>query len=238
MRAIEHTLAIRFGVLLVEIVDQDQVEIGTRGHLAPAELAHGQHRGRLPTHMAVGDGKIAGDRAVHGADHRVGQPREGLARLPRRHRAGQDAHADQEHVFQPKHADAFEQIFVVARLRERRVEPPAEFRFVRQSAEKARIDQRIHHLRIARQRVGEPWRNAEHERDQGKQIGFLPQQRQQPRRAVQISEEMVELHQRGVGVVGARQLLEQHRQQRLKMATRRIALERAMAARQPLPDDR
>ena len=83
LRAVERTLAVRFGVLVVEIVDQDQVEIGTRGHLAPAELAHGQHRGLLAAHMAVGGGEIVGDRAVHGADHRVGQPREGLARLAR-----------------------------------------------------------------------------------------------------------------------------------------------------------
>ena len=86
----------------------------------------------------------------------------------RRHRAGQDAHADQEHVFEPEHADAFEQVLVVARLRERGVEPPAEFRVVRQGAEEARIDQRVHHLRIARQRVGEPRRDAEHEARSGR----------------------------------------------------------------------
>ena len=53
MRAVERTLAVGFRMLLVEIVDQDQIEIGARGHLAAAELAHGQHRGLLAAHMAV-----------------------------------------------------------------------------------------------------------------------------------------------------------------------------------------
>ena len=199
LRAIERTFSVRFRMLAVEVVDQDQVEIGASGHLAAAELAHGQHRSRLAAHVAVRRREIIGDRAMHGSDHRVGEPRESLARLPRRHRAGQDAHADQKHIFQPEHADAFEQVLVVARLRQRRVEPPAEFRLVRQGAEKARIDQRIHHLRIARQRIGEPGRDAEHQRDQRNEIGVLPQQRQQPRGAMQIGEKLIEQHQRGVG---------------------------------------
>ena len=74
-------------------------------------------------------------------------------------------------------------------------------------------------------------------RDQRDQIGILPQQRQQPRRAVQIGEEMIEQHQRGVRIVGARQLLEQDRQQRLEMAARHLASQRAMAAGKPMPDD-
>jgi len=84
------------------------------------------------------------------------QPDRVLARSP------QDAHADQKHIFQPEHADAFEQILVVARLRERTIKPLAKLRVVRQGAEKARIDQRIHHLWITRQRVGEPGRDTEH----------------------------------------------------------------------------
>ena len=34
------------------------------------------------------------------------------AGLPRRHRAGQNPYADQEHVFEPEHANAFEQVLV------------------------------------------------------------------------------------------------------------------------------
>ena len=135
---------------------------------------------------------------MHGTDHRVGQPREGLARLPRRHRAGENAHADQEHVFQPEHADALEQILVVARLRQRGVEPARKLGVVRQRAEETRVDQRVHHLRIARQRVGEPRRDAEHQRDQRDQLGVLPQQRQQPRRARADWRENDRTQQRGV----------------------------------------
>ena len=67
-----------------------------------------------PRMMAIRRRKIVCDRAMHGADYRVGKPRKGLARLPRGNRAGQNSYADQEHIFQAEHADAFEQIFVVA----------------------------------------------------------------------------------------------------------------------------
>ena len=174
LRAVKRTLAVRLRIRVVEVVNKDQIEVGARRHLAPAKLAHGQHRARLAAQMAIGRGKIAGDRAVHSANHRVGEPREGLAGLPCRHRAGQYAHSGQKHVFQPEHADALEQVLVVTRLRQRRVEPPAELGVVRQHAEKARIDQRIHHLRVARQRVGEPRRDAKHEDDQRNQVWILP----------------------------------------------------------------
>ncbi len=132
--------------------------------------------------------------AVHGADDGIGDAGEGFARRARRHRAGQDAHADQEHVFEPEHADAFEQVFVVARLRKRGFEAAAKFLAIRQRAEELRIDQRVHDLRIARQNVGQPRRQCQHQRDQRDQHRDLPQQRQKPRRAAQIAEEMVEQH--------------------------------------------
>ena len=75
-------------------------------------------------------------------------------------------------------------------------------------------------------------------RDEGNEIGLLPQQRQQPRAAVQVGKEMIEQHQRGVGIVGARQLLQQDRQQRVEMAARHLAPKRTMTAGQPMPDDR
>ena len=65
----------------------------------------------------------------------------------------------------------------------------------------------------------------------------MPQQRQQPRAAVQVGEEMIEQHQRGVGVVGARQLLQQDRQQRFEMAARHFAPERTMTAGQPVANN-
>ena len=212
LRAVERALAVRFRGRRVEIVDQDQVEIGARRHLVAAELAHGEHRILLGSDAAVRRRKVAADRAMHRADHGVGQPREGFTRLPRSHRAGQDAHADQKHVFQPEHADTLEQILIVARLRQCRVQPLVELLLAGQRAEEARIDQRIDDLRIARQRVGEPRRDAEHQRDQRDQVGVLPQQRQQARGGMQICEEMIETDHRAVGIVGARQLLEQRRQ--------------------------
>ena len=119
-------------------------------------------------------------------------------------------------------AGAVEQVLVGARLRERRGEPSAELGVVRQRAEEARIDQRIHHLRMVRQDVGEPRRGAEHEREQRDQIGILPQQRQQPRRAVQLGEEMVERTSVASGLSVRASCSSSDRQQLGQMARARI----------------
>ena len=134
---------------------QDQVEIGaspsSRGRRACRARAP---RSAAPRMMAVGRGEI------------LARPRDARARITtsasrakaspacsRRHRAGEDARADQEHVLLAEHADAVEQVLVVARLRRARASSRrVKLRVVRQRAEEARIDQRVHHLRIARQR--------------------------------------------------------------------------------------
>ena len=104
---------------------------------------------------------------MEGANDDVRQPRKGLARLCRADRAGEDAHADQEHVFQTEHPHAFEQVLVVAGLRDRCREPSLQLLPIRQRAEEARIDQCVHDLRIARQSVGEAGRGADDHRQQG-----------------------------------------------------------------------
>ena len=137
-------------------------------------------------------GEIVLDGAMHRADDHVGEPREGLARLLGRDGAGEDARADQEHVLLAELARAVEQVLVGARLRQRAGQFGRELLGVRQRAEERRLDQRIHHLRIARQNIGEPRRGAEHEREQRDEIRIAPQQRQQPRAAMQAGEEAVE----------------------------------------------
>ena len=175
---------------------------------------------------------------MHGADHHVGEPREGFARLPRGQRAGQNADADQEHVLLPEHADAVEEILVVARLRQRRVEPLAQLRVVRQGAEEARIDQRIHHLRMARNDVGEPRRGAEHQSDQRDQLGVLPQQRQQParRRAAWRGSGRTAPAPRS-GCRSAPSCSSSSGSSACKLLPRHLALQRAVVAGEPVPHD-
>ena len=53
LRAVERARAVRFRLRGVEIVDDDQIEIGGRRHLAAAELAEREDRGLLAAHTAV-----------------------------------------------------------------------------------------------------------------------------------------------------------------------------------------
>ena len=101
-------------MLVVEIVDHDQVEIGGRRHLAAAELAEREDRDLLPGDAAVQLDELVLDRAMQRADQHVGEPRERLAGLLRRHGAGEDARADQEHLLLREDADAVEEILVTA----------------------------------------------------------------------------------------------------------------------------
>ena len=65
------------------------------------------------------DWNIAAIRPMHRAHDGIGEPRKGFAGLLRRHRAGQDARADQEHLLLAERADAVEEILVRFRLRQR-----------------------------------------------------------------------------------------------------------------------
>ena len=51
-------------MLCVEIVDEDEVEIGGRGHLAGTELAEREDRGLLARQLTVRAHEIVSDRAV------------------------------------------------------------------------------------------------------------------------------------------------------------------------------
>ena len=112
LRAVERPLAVGIRIVLVEIVDHDQVEIGARGHLPGAEPAEREDRGLLAADAAVCGGEILFHFAVHRADEHVGKACKNLAGLLGRHRAGQDARADQEHVLLAEQADGVEHVFV------------------------------------------------------------------------------------------------------------------------------
>ena len=106
-------------MVLVEIIDNDEIEVGGCGHLAPAELAERQHDALLSLHPAIDAAEILLDGAVHRADQHIGKPGKRFAGLLRRYRAGEDARADQEHVLLSELARAIEQVFVGVGLRKR-----------------------------------------------------------------------------------------------------------------------
>ena len=175
MRALQRALAVGVGILGIEIVEQDQVEIGRRGHLAAAEPAHRDDGGLLPLDAAVLRGEAVGHQAVHGVDDALGDVGKGGAGLTRRDRAGQDARADQEQALLAEQAQPVEKLLIGIGVLQCRREPRGQFAPIGHRAEEARIDQAVHQLRLPRQHVAEPGRRAEHQRHQRDQLAVLPQ---------------------------------------------------------------
>ena len=74
-------------MLVVEIIDHDEIEVGIRGHLAGAEPAEREDRGLGAADAAMRGGKVVLHPGVHGADQHVGKPRKHIAGLLGGHRA-------------------------------------------------------------------------------------------------------------------------------------------------------
>ncbi len=118
--AIERARPVGLRVLLVEVIDDDEIEIGGRGHLATAELAQRQHGDLLPRQACHARATNACPRHCdRTARIRHPRARANAPRLLRRYGAGQDTRTDQEHLLPPELPGAVEQVFVGKRLRER-----------------------------------------------------------------------------------------------------------------------
>ena len=181
-------------MLGVEIVDDDQVEIGGRGHLAAAELAERQHaRSPGPAMRPCSLAKFSSTARCSARISTSASRANASPACSRRHRAGQDARADQEHLLLARRCGC-------DRGSPRRCSParasgraPAA-----SSASSGSAPKKLGSISASitcgqlREDVGEPRRGAEHQRDQRDQVGILPQQREQPAAAVQAGEKPVE----------------------------------------------
>ncbi|MGC4095618.1 MAG: hypothetical protein QM706_00735 [Nitrospira sp.] len=147
----------------------------------------------------------------------VGEPRERLARLLGRYRARKNARADQEHLLLSEQAQPVEEIFVGTRLT---ASPTSRRQACRRRAtpKNARLEQRIHHLRVLREDVGEPRRGAEDQCDERHQIGILySSENSRCRRAVR--QETIEDDERASGCSEGK-MVEQDRHQFGKLRAR------------------
>ena len=234
LRAVQRSRAVGIRMLVIEIIEQDQIEIGRRRHLAAAEPAHREDRGLLPLDPAVLGRELIGHQAMHGMDDALGDVGEGDAGLLGGDRAGQDPRADQEQAFLAEQPQAIEKLLVGIRVRQRRRQPRRQFALVRHRAEEARIDQPVHDLRLPRQHVAEPRRRAENQRHQRDEIAVLAEQRDQPPAALQRLQEAVERRHRVVGLFGVRQAVDQRRNELDKGVPRRFQPEHAIVAGHPL----
>ena len=178
------------------------------------------------------------DGAVERADQRIRQPRERLAGLLGRHRAGQNARSHQEHVLLRKDADAIEEILIAAGLLQRAVETQCKLCLLGQRPEEARIDHRVHDIGKMRQAVGEPRRCSEHQRKQRDQIRIQPQQRQETAGRLQCAKKPIEGERGPVRIRRASEMRNQDRHQLGKLLASGTALERAMIVRKPAANQR
>ena len=85
LRAVERPLAVGIRIVVVEIVNHDQIEVGARGHFPGAEPTEREDRGLLAADAAVCGGEILFHFAVHRANEHIGKSRKNLAGLLRRH---------------------------------------------------------------------------------------------------------------------------------------------------------
>src|SRR5262249_24383002 len=154
------------GMLTGEVINENEVEIGARGHLAPTELTERKHGALLLRQPPVRGGERLLNFAVHGSDEHVGKARIVGAGLLGGDRPRENARTDKEHVLLAERTGAVEKIFLRARFTRGTRELGRKFFGVVKRAEERRVDQRVHHLRVARDDVGKPRRGAEREREQ------------------------------------------------------------------------
>ena len=92
------------------IEDEYEIEIGARGHLAAAELAHGDDGAATARDPAVALGDIARHRRMQTRKHDIGKIGKRPARFRRTHGLGQDAHANAERLFLGHHPDTIDRL--------------------------------------------------------------------------------------------------------------------------------
>ena len=99
-------------MLGVEIVEQDQIQIGSCRHLAAAQPAHRQDRGLLPLDPAVLGRELLAHQLMHGVNDAFGDIGKCSAGLLGRNRTGKNPRADQEQALLTKQPEPVEKFLV------------------------------------------------------------------------------------------------------------------------------
>ena len=219
-------------MLLVEIVDHDEIEIGARRHFPGAEPAERDDRA-----LAVADAAVRGDEiifhlSVNGAQQNVGKPRESLAGLFRGHRAGKDPRADQEHVLLAEQPDGVEHGLVAAGLFAASGASAASSRFSSGSAAK-KLGSTSGSMKCGFCAKISASRGAVPRMSATKRIssGILPQQRKKPAAGAQSGEKTVERRKSRIRIFRARELIDDDRNELGQIVARLLAAQRAISGR-------
>ena len=233
----ERLCAIRFLGVRIVIVEQDQVDVRPGGQLAAAELAHAEDRDPAPRDAAVPARELRLDGFKCCADREVGKIGKGLAGAAGVDRACKQPHADQEFLLRAEDAQPVEHLLVFGRAVDERRKPGRQVGAIRQFREQRRVEQPVENMRPARDDAGQPGRGAHDGGKQLQQAGIGLQQREKLDAGRQAGEELVEAHQRLVGLACLAESLQQGRRQFGQPFARLGRLGGAVAAEMPAAYD-
>ena len=142
----ERTRAVGLRLLGIEIVQQDEIEIGSRGHFARAELAHGNHAGTAARNPAVLSLKFRFNARERYRDNTFRKGAIRWTRLERIEHAGEDANADKKCFFLRKNSCLIEKRLECRRF-EQALRARLVGRYVGRGLQEARIDCCIQEVR-------------------------------------------------------------------------------------------
>ncbi len=169
--AVERPRAVGAREARIEIVKQNKIEVGARGHFAAAQLSEREHRRFGAAQAAVDLAKSLLDLAMQRADDDVGERRIGFPRLTRRQDAGENSNADENHLLAPESAGAVENFLLALGFGKEGIQALGQDLFARRSAEETGIEQAVEQGRRTRDDFSEPRRRAENHGEKTNEIG-------------------------------------------------------------------
>ncbi len=208
---VQGSCPVRFGILLVEIVKQDEVEIGSRGHFARAEFAQRQN------HAApAGDPSVFGDKKLFdlgetGADHDGGKGRIGPPPLFRLDQPGEKPQADHKPFFRRENPRCVEKDFEILRRADEEREVFGKILFLHRRRGEAAVDRRVEQMGRLGDCLGKARRAAEHVGEELAHVRIRLEQGKKLDRRRHFAERDVKRGERGIGIAGFGKGVEQGR---------------------------
>ena len=211
LQSMQRPGAFRFRPFFVEIIEQDEIEVGNRGHRARAEPAHRDDGAAAARHTAMIGGEDRLDMREAGAHQARGERRIGAPGCVRREYRRQRPHADEKRLFLRHVAYRIEKFLGAACRLQNMVAAPVVMGFVARRVERGRIDRGVEHVRTHSDNIGEARRAAENIAEQFAHGCIGLQNREQFDCGRHASERRVESGERRVGIAAAGESLQERR---------------------------
>ena len=236
LHGVKRARAIGFRLLAIEIIDEDEIEIGGRRHLARTELAKAKDDRTAASDPPVLGREIALDEGQRRLDDARRQGRIVASRLRRADRTGEQLEADRKGLLLGEIAQRVEKLLKMLRAVEKPAGPRVEPALIDAGFEDAGVDRRVENMRMVDHHASEPRRAAENigEELADARIGF--QEREEFDRRRHARERGVETGERGVGIAGAGEGLHEARHELRQDLPRPRGAHRRPAAEMPAAD--